>query len=951
VKTVQDERNIGLFFSMTFIVLGLAFSSSRAMAQASTSVPQVAGLISRIGDTTHLEFRGRQDWTYDSPKKDADTIRIVLPAFDDRTIVSLQTWSCPLIKKIDVNKNGPDGNFELTLHLANKDVESFDYLTDDPSYLVFDFYKPNKKEKSNTAENDSAGENAKPTAAKKASGTKKQNKATVASEEYKKLDRKPASDEILQVDQSTKPGTTVALNTDSSSEPNVDIQNERGIFDGGDPNYNRFRIKDYQIKEEAVIASQQNSYIRYPMLALHLKRFEDLTNNPPIYEIKEEDSIENKEARFLLTLFNENRTGTFFKVYDYFNKKYPQSRYEETVKNLGAEEHIRLYLKDHDPKDFEAFRSEYQYLVHKFPTSVLTERNQLLVAYSSLLNHDGAETIRNLQLFLKNYPNSKEKDYARIAMAEAFVMLNKHQDALNMYDEVIKDPLDKHMAVEAEFRKGDVYFDQKNYEKAVEAYNAVLKKYPQFKATFPNAQYNLSEAEFWLGKRKESLDHFIDFVTLFPNHPQGGFALTRIGELLQILGADQSRVMGAFVESYFRYPNSQGSEVARIKMLSQELKGMKEREKKRALEEINEIASKSELPEIKEFTTLVIADGLSRRGEYKDSLDELLSYFRTHPTTTNLQVFKFRILRNLSDILKQDIDNGKFIDALNFYGKYSTTWLKNAGRIDTDYYQAYAFELAGAPDQASKTYLRLLNKLSQITGSKEEKERRVYEHLPTADQINLRLAACATTDKQYREAFTYLKHIKSSMAPVEEVERVQLSSVVAEQMGDNKAAIRNLEKLSDGYLQKPEMIIDPELHLIHLYLKEKEFAAADTHLKKLEKMREDKTVLSDDQWAQILEMRGDMLLGQGQKLAAVQAYENLLDAYETTRPLASIRYKCGKILFEEGDLKGAEKIWAGLDDKTGELYKKLAQEKLHQAEWQDTYKKYIDRIPAAQDLK
>jgi hypothetical protein len=68
-------------------------------------------------------------------------------------------------------------------------------------------------------------------------------------------------------------------------------------------------------------------------------------------------------------------------------------------------------------------------------------------------------------------------------------------------------------------------------------------------------------------------------------------------------------------------------------------------------------------------------------------------------------------------------------------------------------------------------------------------------------------------------------------------------------------------------------------------------------------------------------------------------------------PMSSVRYKAGKILFDEGDLKGAERIWSALSSSTGEFYKKLAQEKLDQAEWQDSYKRYIDRIPAAEGLK
>ena len=57
------------------------------------------------------------------------------------------------------------------------------------------------------------------------------------------------------------------------------------------------------------------------------------------------------------------------------------------------------------------------------------------------------------------------------------------------------------------------------------------------------------------------------------------------------------------------------------------------------------------------------------------------------------------------------------------------------------------------------------------------------------------------------------------------------------------------------------------------------------------------------------------------------------------------------VLFKNGDLNGAEKIWNGLDAEKNSMYKRLSQEKLENAKWESEYKKYIDRIPAAVNLK
>ena len=166
----------------------------------------------------------------------------------------------------------------------------------------------------------------------------------------------------------------------------------------------------------------------------------------------------------------------------------------------------------------------------------------------------------------------------------------------------------------------------------------------------------MAEARFWQKDFKKSLGNYIQFVNLFPTHDYGGYALTRIGELLGVLGADQRRVMGAFLESYFRFPNHPGAKVARIRMLSQQMKGMKPKELKKSLEEINETAEKLDLPGIKEFTTLMVAEGLTHRGEYKAAIADLIAYYQKNPSSANLGSFKSRILRNIANELKDDVD-------------------------------------------------------------------------------------------------------------------------------------------------------------------------------------------------------------------------------------------------------------------------------------------------------
>jgi tetratricopeptide (TPR) repeat protein len=911
----------------------------------------VKAKISRVGDATHLEFEGSTEWNYELQKVNDSEVKIIVPAIEGASILELQAWTCPYIKSIAVNTNAPDGRNEINIQLADKNVESFDYQTDSPANLIFDFYKqieeinPEKKLEKIVS-------NVKAGAKQDATVTNRKLPEKKYTDDYKRVARKPAGDELLSI----SPQNGNAVSKLKKEDPLSEIRFSQGVYDAADPNYNRFRLKNYQISENSIIASRQNIYLQFPNLTIKTNRFNELMNDVPDYEILPTEEAENKEARLLYTLYKNDRLASFLETYSYFIKKYPASKYSEIVRNLYAEVNIRLYRRDKKPFNYDEFVSQYKYLNVTYPDSALTERNSFLVAYAYLDKGLATDALREIQFIKKKYPKSEEMENLNFAAAESLFQLKQNKGALEIYKTMATDDsIDRIYSVEAHFREADVYYQNKDFKQAQKLYKAAQQKFPSYILKYPNAQYNIAESEFWMGNYQSSLDSYIEFLKNFPTHDYGGFTLTRIGELLQILGANQSQSIGAFLEAYFRFPSSQGTDVARIRMLAQGLKSMKEREAKRALDEIDSLTQKSTLNRFQEFATLMKGEGLAKRGQFQDSLELLVSYFQKHPTTSNLPVFKGRILRNISDILKDTLQKDDNIGVLDFYGKYSGTWLKNANRIDVEYFRAQAYEKSNVLKEAELIYKSILTQLTSIQNKDEYKERLVNEHLPTLDQLNLRLAQIASLERRDQDAFQYLSKIKAdSFNEEEETEKTLLSANVYEHLGNVKNAISQLEKLlAEKKFLSPENKYLPATYLkvAQLAFSEKNYDKTEKYLNLLDQQNTKNTSLSDDIKAYSLELRADWLNAKGEKLAAVEKYTQLLDTFESKRMLSSIRFKTGKILFDEGDLKGAEKIWSSLQGKTGEYYKKLAQEKLAQAEWQDNYKKYIQRIPAAADLK
>lgn len=911
------------------MLIGLISLSGQAFAQLGK--PFVQAEASRMADTAHLEFKGLKNWRYDLQKDGNKKIILTIPPLDQASVARLQAFSDPLIEAVKVDKNGADGNFTVTFQLENPNVESFDYLTDDPSRLIIDFYtKPAPEAKKPQAQ---AQAEAKPQPAKK-KALKPRKTKTADYQELEANGRKPAGDEFLAVDAKADP------------QANVDLR--FGIFDGADDNYDRFRIKDYEIREEAVISSRHNIYLPFPMLKMDISQLGKLLEQQPEYVIRPKDTRENKEARLLLTLFERKRFAVFLKTYDYFAEKYPESEYMEILKNLAANVYLSRWREEKSATDFENARALYNELVQKFPDSPLREYNYLILGYAQLEHGDALSTLQTFEGFLKSYPKSAEVPQVRKALADAYVILRKYDEAAGEYNAIIRDfPKSEH-AQEAKYRLGDVQFAKGDYSQAIRAYETALKEIPAGDKKYPNAYFNMAESRFWQKDFKKSLNDYVKFVNQFPRHAHGGYALTRVGELLAILGADQRRVMGAYLESYFRFPNHPGAKVARIRMLSQQMRSMKDKELKKALAEIEDTGEKLPIPGIKEFTTLMVAEGLTNRGEYKLALGNLITYYQKNPSAANQSVFKGRIQRNIANQMKTDVEEGEFMKALSFYSKYSGTWLKNSDRIDVPYFLGEAYERAGAYGEAKNIYQQALAHRGRIVNTQEEKEKKVQEHLPSMDSLNLRLAAAAAADRNYIDAYNNLKSITdgSGLSPQETIERVQLSAMIAEQRNDHARAREALQDLAKRWQGDPALVAPVHLQLAQTFLKLNDPKQAEAHAQKVLDAEGGETKIPDKVVADALNAKGEALVAQKKSLGAVESFQSLLARFEDKMPLASVRYRVGQILFDRGDLKGASEVWKKLEGTPNEFLWKIGREKLEDAKWQDDYTKYTNRIPA-----
>jgi tetratricopeptide (TPR) repeat protein len=724
------------------------------------------------------------------------------------------------------------------------------------------------------------------------------------------------------------------------------------VFDGGDPHFERFAIKDYEVKEDAVIASRQKVYLDFPMLQVQSPYFQILQSRPPLYEIHPKDTEENKEARLLLTLFKNKRYNVYLKTADWFFQKYPKSEYDEMARFMAADSQFSIWLQTRDADDFDTAMMKYRQALEKYPQSELAERTMFLMGFATLDRGDYLGTLRQFQNLLSKRPNSVNRDIARFALADAYLKLNRFDEATQLYNEIEKDSSADKYKIEAAYRQGDVNYLKKDYAGAINQYQAALKKYPASVADYPNAVYNQAAAYFYLKDFRKSLDTYREFLEKYPANDQAGYAMTRAGEILDILGADKRQVMGAYLETYFRYGETPSATVARLHMLSEKMNTMKPQEVDDAVSEIQGLAKKSDLPKMDQFATLMIAKGYNHRKDYDKAVHLLVDYYQQHPTSVDTGLFSQRIVKNINEELTDKVDQGKFMQALSLYGKYEDTWLKGSQRIDTKYNIGRAYEQAGVNSQAEDLYKDTLNKLYAIKGTPAEKERSVFEQLPSTDKLNLRLAEVAWQQSKFAAAYDYLKAIQKpgAMTGREQIERVQLAATLLDKRGEIDSAIRYLSELLKTWQGVPNLLAEPYLSLAQLDIKKGDTTEAIKALQQVDHLQEDSHKVSADTHAKALSLLADLQLQKKMSDAASGTIQKLLDQYGADRPLASYRYELGNIYFKKGDKQKAADVWNQLKSEKNDFWYRLAQEQMQNSDWKNEYKKYIKRIPAMSEM-
>jgi tetratricopeptide (TPR) repeat protein len=878
--------------------------------------------INQVNDVTHIEVPNIGPNEYQLNQK-GDKVELLVSGLNPKSAEKLTRYSDQHIKKITITKSNSLDKDIITVTLAGKKTQVFDYLTDSPSALSIDFYIDEKSPDSNDRED------SKSSVRKTANNEDAPEKVAKASSSV--ADRKPSSDEFLQ---STPFIEIVKVGSDGRKAVKPVrtrkefLEEVKSILD--------FDLSRVLFKSDSIIESRGKIFIKFPVLINQNSQLTEIVKKKVYYEVADSDDDETKKMLAAKKFFTQNDLKSFLRSKEAFIKNYPETKYMEMLMFMEADALYDLSRSEKSKILLQQSLNIYDAVVSKYPNSPLAERTLLFTAAIRMEMEEYLGAIRNLKAYVKKYESSPLRDNMEIFLAHCLLRVHENDDAMKIFEKLIASG-DPEVKRQATYELGDAYFEKKEYKKAIDFYNAAVEAFPENKKNFPNAFFNKAESEFVDERYKDSLETFKNFLTLFPQHPYAHYAWTRIGEIFEIAQEDFKGAEGYYRESIFRFQNTPGGAIARIHLLSHQIATAEARRLPILLSDLRGLEKQVALPQADEFVAFNVSDAYFNRGNYKEATDELIGFFKKVKIPTYADKFHRRIGRGISFQMREKLAQGKTEAAFKVLESYDPLWIKKSERLDFTYLKGVGYEATNAHKRALKEYKSFVDKF-KVLASPEEIV--VVEKLPAIDEVYMRMAKCAFALKDLAAAREYMaKADVSKISPERQDPSYLMQARIAEAGGQLDSA--------EGYLKEIKKDSPESLAFkIHILEKNKKYAEAialtDNYL--------EKNKLSAADRFPILRKK----LGLMENIAVDKKYyefsNRLFEEYKTTKfDFDAEKYKLGLHFSEQGKNKESEEVWSTIQD--GTMWKKLAKESSTEKKWNSTYKKYIERIPAMAEGK
>jgi len=282
--------------------------------------------------------------------------------------------------------------------------------------------------------------------------------------------------------------------------------------------------------------------------------------------------------------------------------------------------------------------------------------------------------------------------------AEAHYRLGMMEEAHELFSEYVKArkdvPLstasDRRLLPLAAFRIGDSKLRLNRYQEAVDEYTKAFSTIPtQQKLSFegnwfpleinryPQVFFHRAEAQLRLGNISAALMDLRAFVNFASDHPNLGFVLYRIGDLMEAVGGPDAKVKGAWRECVFRTGENIGGRLCKARQTRMAFTKNNRAEWPRFVADIEDVLLSEHIShfeasfgnDLKLYVRVMLADAFLKSGDPFQSYQQFERVRGIEGSEDLLAWLQQYRLSALSGYLESKVDSGKSSEVMGLLAK------------------------------------------------------------------------------------------------------------------------------------------------------------------------------------------------------------------------------------------------------------------------------------------
>jgi len=238
--------------------------------------------------------------------------------------------------------------------------------------------------------------------------------------------------------------------------------------------------------------------------------------------------------QYAQALYKSGESNAAIEEFRNIQKKFPDSKYGES--SLFTVGFIRF-----QEGEFEEAINDYRNVMQVYKKSSLAPAVYYSIgdAYFNLGQYDSA--IVNYRNVLTKYPSSEYVFDAINGMQYSYVAIGKPAEAINLIDRYVSQNPNLKFSDQIFFKKGEIYYSQRDYENAKLSYQEFLVKYSK-SSLVPEAYYWLGKSSQNLKQDDEAIFYFNKVFDSYPGSESAAVSVIELGKMYEANGNYQASI-------------------------------------------------------------------------------------------------------------------------------------------------------------------------------------------------------------------------------------------------------------------------------------------------------------------------------------------------------------------------------------------------------------------------